>query len=137
MKNLILSLTIVLFNLISFGQDGQSITVTVDNVTNTNGKVSFALHTKATFMKQQGIMVAESKIEGKTATVTFKNVQPGEYAILVLHDENENNRMDYRANGMPLENFGASNNVMNFGPPEYEDAKFIVSDKDLKLNIRF
>ena len=137
MKNLILTIGIVFTTLLSFAQSGQSITVTVDNVQSTKGKVSFALHTADTFMKGNGLMAAESKIEGNIVTVTFENVPSGEYAILALHDTNGNNGMDYRENGMPLESFGASNNVMNFGPPQYEDAKFTLSDKDLTLNIKF
>ena len=41
--------------------------------------------------------------------------------------------MDFEPNGMPLENYGASNNVMNFGPPQYRDAKFVVSDKNVSF----
>lgn len=136
MKNLILRVVFFLTT-IGFAQDGRTITVTVDNVPNTNGKVAFALHTQNTFMKANAIMNLESTIKGNTATVIFNDVKPGEYAILVLHDENGNNRMDYRENGMPLEAFGASNNIMNYGPPQYEDAKFIVAEDDIEVNIRF
>ena len=45
--------------------------------------------------------------------------------------------MDFQPNGMPLENYGMSNNPMNFGPPEFDQAKFEVSDKDVTLEIRF
>jgi len=38
---------------------------------------------------------------------------------------------------MPKEPYGASNNVMNYGPPQFADAKFIVSDKNIDLNIMF
>jgi uncharacterized protein (DUF2141 family) len=38
---------------------------------------------------------------------------------------------------MPLEAYGASNNIMNFGPPKYEDAKFTVTDKKVSLKIKF
>jgi len=87
MRNLILIIALVLTSFIAEAQNGQSITVTVNNVQNTKGKVAFALHTKATFMKAKAIANAESTIEGNIATITFKNVQPGEYAIVVLHDE--------------------------------------------------
>ena len=136
MKNLILR-AVFFLTTIGFAQDGRTITVTVDNVPNANGKVAFALHTKNTFMKTNAIMNLESTIKGSIATVIFNDVKPGEYAILVLHDENGNNRMDYRENGMPLEAFGASNNVMDFGPPQYEDVKFTVAEDDLDINIRF
>jgi uncharacterized protein (DUF2141 family) len=137
-RNFILTIALVLTTLVSFSQDsGAKITVTVDNVKNNTGKVAFALHTKDTFMKGNGIMSAETEIKDGKVTVTFENVQPGEYAIMALHDENENKRMDFRENGMPLESYGMSNNVMSFGPPIYDDAKFKLEDKDLELNIRF
>ncbi|MBC3846861.1 DUF2141 domain-containing protein [Winogradskyella echinorum] len=140
MKNLFLSIAIVLTSIFSYAQEeekGITITVTIDNVKSDNGKVSMALHTSETFMKGAGVMNAETKIKDGKISITFENVKPGEYAIMALHDENENNRMDFRENGMPLESYGTSNNVMAFGPPQYDDAKFKVEDKDLELNIRF
>ena len=138
MKNLILTLALTLTTLFSFAQDkGITITVTVDNVTSNEGKVLMSLHNSDTFMKAQGIMDAETTIENGKVTLTFENVLPGEYAILALHDKNDNKRMDFQENGMPKESYGASNNVMAMGPPQYSDAKFTVTDKDLNLNIRF
>jgi len=137
-KNLILTFALVLTSLFGFSQDtGITISVTIDNVKNDTGKVIMGLHTKDTFMKGQGVMSAETEIKDGKVTITFKNVEPGDYAIMALHDENGNQRMDFRENGMPLESYGMSNNVMSFGPPIYDDAKFIVEDKDLELNIRF
>lgn len=137
-STLILSMVLVFISFSCFAQDtGANITVTVDNVKNDKGKVVFALHTKDTFMKGNGIMNAESEIKEGKVTITFESVQPGEYAIMVLHDENSNNRMDYRENGMPLESYGMSNNVMSFGPPVYDDAKFKVENENLEMNIRF
>ena len=115
---------------------GQTITVTVDNLKNNNGVVLFGLHTKDTWMKAAGVQNLKSKSENGKVTVTFTNVKAGTYAILVLHDENENNRMDFE-NGMPKENYGMSNNPMSFGPPQFEESKFEVKNKDLEFNIRF
>jgi uncharacterized protein (DUF2141 family) len=56
---------------------------------------------------------------------------------MVLHDANDNKRMDYQANGMPMENYGTSNNALAMGPPQFSDAKFDVTDKDVDLTIRF
>lgn len=137
MKNLILSIAIVFTSLISFAQKGITITVTIDNVPNNEGVVSMALHNKNTFMKAAPVEAKSSKIENKKVVITFENVTPGDYAILGNHDANNNGKMDFRENGMPLEAYGASNNVMNFGPPQFADAKFVVNDKNLDLNIRF
>ena len=138
-KNLILTFVLALTTLFSFSQEdkGITITITIDNVKNDTGKVSMSLHTSETFMKGNGVMNAETKIKEGKVTITFENVLPGEYAIMALHDENGNDRMDFRENGMPLESYGTSNNVMSFGPPIYDDAKFTVEDKELELNIRF
>lgn len=138
MKNLILTLALAFSTLFSFAQDeGITITVTIDNVTSNEGKVLMSLHTSETFMKDKGIKDAETTIEDGKVTITFNNVLPGEYAILALHDVNDNKRMDFHENGMPKESFGTSNNVMAMGPPQYDDAKFTVADDDLELNIRF
>jgi len=117
--------------------NGQSITINIDNVVSNQGKVVLSLHTSETFMKGKGIQNAESKIIDGKVSITFKDVAPGEYAILVLHDENENNRMDFELNGMPKENYATSNNVMSFGPPQFGESKFEISSDDIVLKIRF
>ena len=112
------------------------ITATVVNVSGSKGKVSFALHNKTTFMKEPLQAKTAEIIDGKS-TVVFEGIEPGEYAIICLHDKNENNKMDFAPSGMPLEDYGASNNVMNFGPPTFSDSKFTIADKDLTLEIKF
>lgn len=139
-KNLILTIALALTSLLGFSQEedkGITLTVTIDNVKNDTGKVMMSLHSSETFMKGNGIMDTETEIKDGKVTITFKNVKPGEYAIMALHDENENKRMDFQENGMPLESYGISNNVMSFGPPQYDDAKFKVEAEDLEMNIRF
>ncbi|MGF1556981.1 DUF2141 domain-containing protein [Paucihalobacter sp.] len=118
-------------------QNKLTITVTVENAKNDNGKILIDLHTQETFLKGKGIESLESKVENGKATFTFKNVTPGEYALLVLHDENENYTMDFETNGMPKESYGTSNNPMSFGPPQFNEAKFSVADESLNLTIRF
>ncbi|GAL71886.1 hypothetical protein JCM19302_1326 [Jejuia pallidilutea] len=118
-------------------KSGNTITVTIENITNNNGSVLLSLHTKNTFMKGAGIKNEKSKIENGTVTVTFKNVAPGTYAIMALHDENENNSMDFDDSGMPKESYGMSNNPMSYGPPQFAYAKFEMTSKDLEMDIRF
>jgi uncharacterized protein (DUF2141 family) len=139
MKNLILTFAVALTTLFGFSQEveGVTITVTIDNVTSDKGKVIMSLHTSETFMKGKGIMDAETEIKDGKVTITFENVLPGEYAVLAMHDANDNKRMDFQENGMPTESFGMSNNPMAFGPPQYDEAKFKVNGENLELNIRF
>ncbi|MEQ6122778.1 DUF2141 domain-containing protein [Pseudotenacibaculum sp. MALMAid0570] len=114
----------------------QKVTATVVNVTSNDGKVAFALYNKDSFMKVP-LQSKNAKIVDGKSTVVFEGVEPGEYAIICFHDKNDNDKMDFQENGMPMEDYGASNNVMSFGPPQYDDAKFTVSDKEVTLEIKF
>ena len=61
----------------------------------------------------------------KTATIIFKSVPPGSYALAILHDENNNKKMDKNMLGIPKEGYGFSNNASApFGPPSYKKAGF-------------
>jgi len=138
MKTLFLSIALTLASTLGFTQDtkGQTITVTIENANSDDGKFMVSLNTKDTFMKGAGIQNAESKVKDGKATITFENVKPGEYAIMVLHDSNENGRMDFEDNGMPKESYGMSNNPRSFGPPIYDDAKFELKKEDKTIAIR-
>ena len=74
------------------------------------------------------------EIKEKRATIIFKNIDAGEYAVSFIHDENKNNKMDTNFFGIPKEDYGCSNNAKNFlGPPKYEDAKFMLSENKTML----
>lgn len=139
MKTLGLILGLLFTGFITQAQDveGVTLTVTIENVLNANGKILAGLHTSETFNKGQGIDgYMGDAVEGEL-TFTFKNVVPGTYAISVLHDENNNMRMDFEDSGMPKEHYGMSGNEMAMGPPTFEGAKFEVAEEDLEFKIRF
>jgi len=138
MKPLITLLVLLILSLTANAQNGISIEVTINNVRSSEGSVIFSLHTEATFMKGPGIQNAVvTEIKDGTAKAVFENVAPGTYAIMAMHDVNNNKTMDYEPNGMPKEDYGMSNNDMAFGPPSFDAAKFEVSTENLQLDIRF
>lgn len=140
MKNsalLLICLVLFQFTKAQPTSETRSITVTIDKIAHSKGHILLGLHNESTFMKGKGIQNAKAAIiEGKCSH-TFTGVEPGTYAIMVLHDANDNQQMDFAPNGMPTEDYGTSNNVMVFGPPQFHHAKFDVSDKDLELEITF
>ena len=140
MKNLALLLICLISFQFTKAQDTSethSITVTIDKIANSKGHILLGLHNENTFMKGKGIQNAKAAINDGKCTYTFTDVEPGTYAIMVLHDANDNQQMDFAANGMPMEDYGTSNNVMTFGPPQFYNAKFEVLDKDLEMEIKF
>ena len=144
MKSIILSISIILSG---FFANAQSLTDKVDNTTegvtitvnvpvkSSDGTVIFGLFDENTFMKAGPLQGMESEIVDGKATVTFTNVTAGVYAVSLFHDKNGNKQMDFEANGMPIEMYGVSNNVMSYGPPQWSDAKFEVADEPLTLDI--
>lgn len=139
MKTLSLFIALIISTTLSFAQTekGHDINVTIENISNSRGHVIIGLHTADSFMKSDGIQNTESKVKDGKVVVTFKNVAPGQYALLALHDENDNKRMDFEPNGMPLESYGLSNNPMLMGPPTFTDGKFEVTDKNVDVTIKF
>jgi uncharacterized protein (DUF2141 family) len=54
---------------------------------------------------------------------------PGEYALSVFHDVNDDGKLERNFIGLPKEPAGLSNNLRpKFGPPRFKDAKFSVGD---------
>ena len=57
---------------------------------------------------------------------TLPGLAPGAYALAVIHDENNNGRLDTFA-GIPREGYGFSRNApVRFGPPRFAAARFTV-----------
>ena len=69
-------------------------------------------------------------------TLTFENVVPGTYAIMVMHDANDNKQMDME-NGIPKESWANTGEMNLYGPPTFEGAKFEVTEEDQEFKIRF
>lgn len=66
------------------------------------------------------------------------SLQPGEYGLALLDDENNNNEMDYNFIGLPKEGFGFSNFYLTgFNRPEFERFKFTVSEnRTVKITMK-
>jgi uncharacterized protein (DUF2141 family) len=62
---------------------------------------------------------AHFPIEGDHATARFDHIPAGRYAVVVLHDENENQKLDRNLLLVPKEGFGFANNphVLLVAPP--------------------
>ncbi len=138
MKNLLV-LGFFLIGFTSTAQDakGATVTVTIENVLSDGGHILAGLHTADTFMKGMGVNNAMKPAKAGEVTLTFENVEPGTYAIMVMHDANDNKQMDMDANGMPMENYGMTGDANPYGPPTFDGAKFEATGEDQEFRIRF
>lgn len=63
---------------------------------------------------------------------------PGQYAIAVYHDTNQNQELDKNFFGIPQEAYGFSNNARgsSMGPPSFEDTKITLGKKQQTVCIK-
>jgi outer membrane protein len=69
------------------------------------------------------VRVVKQPLDGRERYL-IQNISPGEYALLVFYDENNNDRLDKNFIGIPSEPLGFSNQYEPKGPPSYQRAAF-------------
>jgi len=83
------------------------------------------------------VVSAGGSEEGEIVTIRFTGVKPGQYAIALLHDENDNGKADRALGMMPKEGYGFSRDAkVRMGPPDFEDAVFEQGEETQELTIR-
>lgn len=91
------------------------------------GQVLVAVHRGADGFpgaKDRAYATAVATVTSGRASVDIA-LPPGEYAVAIVHDENNNGALDTSWLGIPQEGFGVSNNATRrFGAPRYREAKF-------------
>jgi len=117
---------------------GQSnLIVTIENLKNINGDLLIGLYDNASNFPRKVATGKVVKVTEKLMKVTFPDIKPGNYAVSVLHDENQNKDMDQGRLGIPKEGYGFSNNAMGvMGPPSFKKARFNVPDGDSSITIK-
>jgi uncharacterized protein (DUF2141 family) len=132
MKTTILSAWMIMGSMLSLAAQ-EMLSVEVTNIKNTSGNIMIGLFdTEETFLKK-AVIGQTTKARDEKIVVTFKNVPKGEYAISVIHDENENGELDSNMFGIPKEGFAFGNNAMGtFGPPSFDKAKVNLDGEPVK-----
>lgn len=107
-----------------------SITLQISGCRNSNGYVLVSLFSAADGFPskaEKAVKKGRLPIQKGSAMCTWSELPKGRYAIAVLHDEDNNQRMTTSFLGLPKEGYGFSNNVTGFmGPPSFEKASFSV-----------
>ncbi len=131
----------IFLTLLSYNALSQSkINVHINNLQNNKGTCIVCLYNSAKEFSNKGKPV-ECKtvtVANKSAGTVFENVAPGTYAILVIHDANNNRKFDTNFMGMPKEGYGASQNKLPFAAaPKFDENSFTVTENSTtNSNIR-
>ena len=131
-----LSVALVVALMAMKGQAAE-LTVTVKGLRNNEGMLRMALFDAAKeFPRGDEIASRDVPAVKGQVLVVFPGVTPGDYAIAIHHDENDNQEMDTFI-GFPLEGFGFSRDakVAAFKPPPFKEASFNVGSDDLTTSL--
>ena len=127
-------LAIALPVLPSLSQSTSTVLLEVSSFKNTRGTLNCRLFTKASdFPDGEGILTLRTPITGTNTTCTFPNVEPGTYAVAVVHDENINGKLDKNFVGVPSEGYGVSNNkTYALSAPKWDESIFTIAPSESK-----
>ncbi|MBF2063437.1 MAG: DUF2141 domain-containing protein [Calothrix sp. C42_A2020_038] len=78
-----------------------------------------------------------TKIVETPKNITFPNLKPGNYAIAVIHDVNNDGVLNRNLLGIPTEGFGFSNNpTIRTGPPKFGESAVLVAGASTNIQIQ-
>jgi len=141
-KLIILCLLMFGTSLSNIKTDNYSLTIKVEGLENSEGTVVFALYNKEGSIPDQKFKKFfrkdKASINSKISEFTFNNLPEGLYAVTILHDENNNGKIDTKFM-LPLPDEGVGfSNYDDFGlsnRPNFEKASFNL-DKNTTIVVK-
>lgn len=116
-----------------------SLAVSIKNLSPPTGTVEVTLFNSAeTFMKEPYRQQSGKSNEKGEFLTEFTDLTSGEYAVVVVHDANDNGKLDTGFLGFGGESYRFSNNASTwFGRPDYEDARIVTAPDGNLVEIDF
>lgn len=143
-SNRVAVFTFVLANLIGSSAAWADVLFEIHGLQSKEGHILLALYEAADESSWQdeplqtaAISAATQTGEAGTLRYRVKGIDAGQYAVRLFHDENNNQKLDSAANGIPLESFAFSGTGPFTGIPAIEQAAFTVkSGEAVVLTLR-
>jgi uncharacterized protein (DUF2141 family) len=126
---------------IAFAQSScPGIQVKILDIRNSTGAVACALFEGPEGFPTKYIHSATNimmiKVQDRQARCDFLDIPPGTYALVVIHDENLNGKLETNSVGLPTEGYGFSNDASALmGAPSFNAASFAYNGRTLELTI--
>ncbi len=114
-----------------------SVLVLVSGLSPAGGTVEVTLFdSRDTFLKEPYFQESGQANDDGQFSAEFHLLPEGEYAVVVVHDANDNGKLDTGFLGFGGEQYGYSNNVSTwFGRPDFDDVKFSVKEDGTLVEI--
>lgn len=102
--------------------------ISLEGVRNSNGYILVSLFSQADGFpdnKDKADKIMRVKAKSGTMQLEFTDLDKSTYAFAIIHDENDNKKLDTGLFGIPKEGFCFSKDAMGtFGPPDFAEAAF-------------
>lgn len=124
-KRLILLIINILVVFSANAQQKNALTITVNGFKNQQGTVKLQVQNE----QQKEVYQKVAAVPGKSYTIVITDVPSGKYAVNVIHDKNNNSKLDTNGFGIPSEGWGCSNDARGFmGAPSFKSKLFLVNN---------
>lgn len=135
-----LLLLLIAYTSSAAGADGSLLRVELSGLQDVEGNIYIAVYDSDdtwlgddTVYEQQ-VVIADAR-DGELVWAEM-HLPPGEYALSIFYDSNNNGELDTNFIGIPKEPVALSNNARpKFGPPKYKDAVFTLGEEPLTQSI--
>ena len=110
----------------------------IENIKTSKGKIWLAVYRPDEEFGEggSGIYKIITVKDLKNIVVKF-SIDPGEYAVALYHDINNNEKLDKNFVGFPKEPFGFSKDFRpKFSAPKFSDCSFVVPEIGRKMKIK-
>lgn len=113
------------------------LTVEIGGLRNQNGTLCLSLFSSEQgFPNQSDRALASRCIQAGETSATFDQLAPGRYAVAVIHDANNDGKLNTGFLGIPEEGFGFSRNPrIGTRAPSFRDTAFPVSGESTQIQI--
>jgi uncharacterized protein (DUF2141 family) len=120
-----------------------NLTVTIDGLKNQKGQVCLSVFSSSQGFpnkNDRALAIQCVKLAGTAPTITFPKLKAGNYAVAVIHDANNDSKLNSNGLGIPTEGFGFSRNpTILTGPPKFADSSVLVvgANTDVQIQMQY
>lgn len=118
-----LSFLLLMSPLVAFAHVPVRLEVQIENLKTDDGQILGLLFANEDGFPDNATKAKQSKIvdlRREGSRISFDGLEPGKYAVAIIHDLNRNEKLDTGLFGIPKEGIGFSNNPkLGFGAPSF------------------
>lgn len=113
------------------------LTLAIEPVAEAVGTIQVALYDNEANFRKQSVRALKLPATAGTMTVRIADLPTGDYAVMVFHDRNGNDKLDTNVMGIPKEPWGGSlGDKSVFGAPGWADVRFALKDDGATQRIK-